>query len=85
MVNTRRNSRNIQVDQVDDAHNTPLSPFNSPLQNKYASSQTFDKPPAVCVVTGGTGFVGQRLVEMLVERGAERVVSFDIVPPPADR
>jgi nucleoside-diphosphate-sugar epimerase len=38
----------------------------------------------VCVVTGGTGFVGQRLVEMLVERGAERVVSFDIVPAPAD-
>jgi nucleoside-diphosphate-sugar epimerase len=38
--------------------------------------------PKVCVVTGGTGFVGQRLVEMLVERGAERVVSFDIVPKP---
>jgi len=38
------------------------------------------KAPARCVVTGGTGFVGQRLVEMLVERGAERVVSFDIVP-----
>ena len=32
------------------------------------------------VVTGGTGFVGQRLVEMLLERGAKRVVSFDIVP-----
>ena len=39
--------------------------------------------PRVCVVTGGTGFVGQRLVEMLVERGAERVVSFDVVPKPA--
>lgn len=39
------------------------------------------KVPKRCVVTGGTGFVGQRLVEMLVERGAERVVSFDIVPP----
>jgi len=33
-------------------------------------------------VTGGSGFVGQRLVEMLVERGAERVVSFDIAPAP---
>jgi len=33
-------------------------------------------------VTGGSGFVGQRLVEMLVERGAERVVSFDILPQP---
>lgn len=40
--------------------------------------------PANCVVTGGSGFVGQRLVEMLVERGAARVVSFDIAPPPRD-
>jgi nucleoside-diphosphate-sugar epimerase len=36
------------------------------------------------MVTGGTGFVGMRLVEMLVQRGAEHVVSFDIVPPPAE-
>lgn len=35
-------------------------------------------------VTGGSGFVGQRLVEMLVERGAKRVVSFDISPKPKD-
>lgn len=38
----------------------------------------------VCLVTGGSGFVGQRLVEMLVERGADRVVSFDISPKPKD-
>jgi len=31
-------------------------------------------------VTGGSGFVGRRLVEMLVERGASKVVSFDIAP-----
>lgn len=31
-----------------------------------------------CVVTGGAGLVGGRLCEMLVERGAKRVVSFDI-------
>uniref|UniRef100_A0A7S2UZ88 3-beta hydroxysteroid dehydrogenase/isomerase domain-containing protein n=1 Tax=Fibrocapsa japonica TaxID=94617 RepID=A0A7S2UZ88_9STRA len=37
-----------------------------------------------CVVTGGTGFVGQRLVEMLVERGAAHVVSFDVRPKPED-
>ena len=30
-------------------------------------------PLKVCVVTGGTGFVGQRLVEMLVQRGATKV------------
>jgi nucleoside-diphosphate-sugar epimerase len=35
-------------------------------------------------VTGGSGFVGQRLVEMLVERGCQRVVSFDIAPTPKD-
>ena len=29
--------------------------------------------PKRCVVTGGLGFVGQRLVETLVERGAEQV------------
>jgi len=42
------------------------------------------KVPARCVVTGGSGFVGQRLVEMLLERGAESVTSFDIAPMPAD-
>jgi len=36
------------------------------------------------VVTGGSGFVGQRLVEMLLERGAKKVVSFDIAPKPKD-
>lgn len=35
-----------------------------------------------CVVTGGSGFVGRRLVEMLVERGAKSVVSFDVRPSP---
>mmetsp|Transcript_35085 Transcript_35085/g.88420 ORF Transcript_35085/g.88420 Transcript_35085/m.88420 type:complete len:364 (+) Transcript_35085:80-1171(+) len=37
-----------------------------------------------CVVTGGSGFVGCRLVEMLVERGAASVVSFDIAPGPPE-
>ena len=40
--------------------------------------------PKVCVVTGGSGFVGQRLVEMLVERGAKKVISFDIAPKPGE-
>ena len=58
-----------------------LSPYNSPLQNQAALARVYETPPKVCLVTGGTGFVGQRLVEMLVERGATRVISFDIVPP----
>ena len=33
-------------------------------------------------MTGGTGFVGARLVEMLVERGAKTVRVLDVVPPP---
>ena len=40
--------------------------------------------PLKCAVTGGSGFVGQRLVEMLAERGATKVVSFDISPTPKD-
>lgn len=38
----------------------------------------------VCVVTGGSGLVGRRLVEMLVQRGAKQVVSFDIREPDAE-
>ena len=60
-----------------------LAPQSSPLQ-RAASSKPRPPVPNVCVVTGGTGFVGQRLVEMLVERGAKKVISLDIVPPPKD-
>ena len=67
----------------------PLSPTLSELQRRTAIEYAGRRPappppPAHCFVTGGTGFVGQRLVEMLVERGATRVVSYDIVPRPAD-
>lgn len=61
----------------------PIAPALSPEQAK-AAQQQFPPVPATCVVTGGTGFVGQRLVEMLVERGAKRVVSFDIISKPAE-
>jgi len=53
----------------------------SPVQLK-ASQGKYPPVPAVCVVTGGTGFVGGRLVEMLVERGAKKVRVLDVVPPP---
>jgi nucleoside-diphosphate-sugar epimerase len=35
-------------------------------------------PGLKCCVTGGSGLVGQRLVELLLERGAARVVSLDL-------
>lgn len=44
----------------------------------------FRNVPKASVVTGAQGVVGRRLVEMLVERGAERVVAFDRTPPPVD-
>jgi len=59
------------------------APSNSPLQ-LAAAKLKHPAVPKVCVVIGGTGFVGMRLVEMLVERGAEKVISFDIVPAPAN-
>lgn len=44
----------------------------------------FRNIPTKCVVTGGSGVVGQRLVEMLIERGCHCVVSFDVAPKPKD-
>ena len=55
------------------------NPALTPAQRK-ASAKEYPPVPERCVVTGGTGIVGNRLVEMLVERGAKKVVSFDIVP-----
>lgn len=59
-----------------------VAPGLSPLQRRAAEAG-HEAVPANCVVTGGNGFVGRRLVEMLVERGARRVVSFDIIPRPS--
>ncbi len=60
-----------------------FSPQLTEFQIATARSQTWAPVPRRCVVTGGTGFVGQRLVEMLVERGAEKVVCvcviFDVI------
>ena len=57
-----------------------FSPHLSPAQLAAAKRGGYDPVPDNCVVTGGTGFVGIRLVEMLIERGAKKVVCFDIVP-----
>lgn len=57
------------------------APALTKLQQR-AAEKSYPPVPPRCCVTGGSGFVGQRLVEMLVERGAEKVVSFDILPQP---
>ncbi|KAL3791782.1 hypothetical protein ACHAWO_005702 [Cyclotella atomus] len=62
----------------------PIAPPSSNLQRKTTINGKYAPVPPVCIVTGGTGFVGCRLVEMLVERGAKKVISFDVVPPPPD-
>ena len=62
---------------------TPSSSF-SKTTTTTTTSDGFPPVPKNCVVTGGMGFVGRRLVEMLVERGAEKVVAFDISPKPLD-
>mmetsp|Transcript_21934 Transcript_21934/g.62240 ORF Transcript_21934/g.62240 Transcript_21934/m.62240 type:complete len:377 (+) Transcript_21934:74-1204(+) len=42
----------------------------------------FDSPKGCnALVTGSSGFVGARLVEMLLERGAKSVIAFDLVAP----
>lgn len=61
-----------------------VAPSASPLQREATLRGGYPPVPEACCVTGGSGFVGQRLVEMLVERGAKRVVSFDVAPKPAD-
>lgn len=62
-------------------HFSVLALSGSSLQSREASMGV---EGAVCVVTGGSGLTGRRLVEMLAEKGAARVVSFDIAPKPAD-
>lgn len=44
----------------------------------------FESPKgSVALVTGSSGFVGSRLVEMLLERGAKTVIAFDLLAPDA--
>jgi len=55
---------------------TKMSTSNLELPVGYRSTKG-----ASILVTGSSGFVGARLVEMLLERNAKRVVCLDVVPP----
>ena len=83
-VTTATSSVKQQTRIMTSSSSPPIAPSSSPLQRATTTSRKWDPVPSVCVVTGGTGFVGIRLVEMLVERGATKVISFDVVPPPKD-
>lgn len=61
-------------------------PKMAPKDNSNAGKPGFIIAPGLhCCVTGGSGIVGQRLVELLLERGAARVVSLDLVYPKYDK
>ena len=58
------------------------TPAKAEASTTTAAAKTGDMQGVRCAITGGSGFVGQRLVEMALGRGAALVVSFDISPPP---
>jgi nucleoside-diphosphate-sugar epimerase/sterol desaturase/sphingolipid hydroxylase (fatty acid hydroxylase superfamily) len=66
-----------------------ITPEQGPVAPDYCSPEACLKEakkitkdaPKRCVVTGGNGLVGKRLVEMLVERGAKSVLSLDLSLP----
>ena len=49
--------------------------------SKNSAGYESPKKDSVALVTGSSGFVGSRLVEMLLERGTKIVVAFDIMKP----
>ena len=65
---------------------TPRSALSSPsAAGAGAKEPGFQTTTgSTCLVTGSSGLVGARLVEMLLERGAEHVICFDITCPDAE-
>lgn len=54
----------------------------SPLPTTPPKNPGFETPNGCnALVTGSSGFVGARLVEMLLDRGARTVIAFDITTP----
>lgn len=56
------------------------------MSSRAMSSKLYTTPAATfegksAVVTGGSGFVGRRLCEMLAKGGAAKVIALDIAPP----
>lgn len=60
----------------------PLPKYSKPEATKAAYDVALAQKdaPKVCLVTGTSGLVGQRLASMLVQRGAEKVIAVDVTP-----
>lgn len=63
---------------------TPAYCLPSATIPAYINAMASNDAPRRCIVTGSSGLVGQRLVSMLVQRGAQQVLALDIVPVPDD-
>lgn len=70
---------------VPEAHSLPhpVTVFGDVMASQVAATRAARYDGKVAVVTGGSGFVGRRLCEMLAEGGAAKVIALDISPPPA--
>jgi hypothetical protein len=78
--NGRKGSHPLHLSEVSSFDNKMVKATSASFKQdkRLGGMASAGSVPARCVVTGGSGFVGQRLVEMLIERGATSVVSFDL-------
>eukprot|EP00461_Guttulinopsis_vulgaris_P003884 UN03885 len=62
------------------------APFPDPavVKANYDAAMSANDAQYVAMVTGSNGILGRRLVSMLVERGATRVIAVDVLPPADD-
>lgn len=61
---------------------TPAFSTVDACKKNYEVALSSNDAPNACFVTGSSGLVGSRLVSMLVQRGASRVVAVDLNPAP---
>lgn len=56
-----------------------ISPVDRPSLPSWPADRA--TPPASAIVFGGSGFIGSRMLRLLHERGVQRLVAADLVPP----
>ncbi len=55
------------------------------MTNESTEATSIPTPPSSAIVFGGAGFIGTRLLNLLRDRGTERLVSADFKPPRGER